>query len=74
MRGSMVLRLALIFTILSMAASIDDKCTAYNAVAEELELRLSKRKTQKPFGYETPFGFHRSTERKSSQLQILSFD
>ncbi|CAN6711989.1 unnamed protein product [Malus baccata var. baccata] len=41
MRGSMVVRLALIFTILSMAASIDDKCTACNAVAEELELGLS---------------------------------
>ncbi|CAN6579970.1 unnamed protein product [Malus baccata var. baccata] len=41
MRGSMVMRLALIFSILSMAASIDDKCTACNAVAEELELGLS---------------------------------
>ncbi|KAB2632008.1 hypothetical protein D8674_028255 [Pyrus ussuriensis x Pyrus communis] len=44
MRGSMVVRLALIFTILSMAASIDDKCTACNAVAEELELGLSNEK------------------------------
>ncbi|KAL6279169.1 protein canopy-1 [Prunus yedoensis var. nudiflora] len=42
--GSMVVRLVLIFTILSVASSIDDKCAACNAVAEELELGLSNEK------------------------------
>ncbi|ONI05460.1 hypothetical protein PRUPE_5G008700 [Prunus persica] len=42
--GSMVVRLVLIFTILSVASSIDDKCAACNAVAEELKLGLSNEK------------------------------
>lgn len=149
--GSMVVRLVLIFTILSVASSIDDKCAACNAVAvksrffslsssscfpflqfenwnsgsckkrkketlfmesnlipvsngtlqEELELGLSNvrflihklfnfaksihcisfwfkfgrfnfpGKAQKPFGYETPIGLNRSTERKGNRLQVL---
>lgn len=43
MAGSWFL-LATIFTFLAMAASIDDKCAACNAVAEELELGLANEK------------------------------
>ncbi|KAL5845482.1 hypothetical protein ACOSQ3_011537 [Xanthoceras sorbifolium] len=43
MAKSMV-RLVLLFAVFSVAASIDDKCAACNAVAVELELGLSKEK------------------------------
>ncbi|KAJ4702307.1 Protein canopy-1 [Melia azedarach] len=41
-----VMRLILILAISSVAASVDDKCGACNAVAEELEYGLSKEKTR----------------------------
>ncbi|XP_050377364.1 uncharacterized protein LOC126794646 isoform X1 [Argentina anserina] len=44
MQGSTVATVILIFTILAVASSIDDKCAACNAVAEELELGISKEK------------------------------
>ncbi|PRQ19320.1 uncharacterized protein LOC133743325 [Rosa rugosa] len=44
MEGSMLATVILIFTIFTVASSIDDKCAACNAVAEELEWGLSKEK------------------------------
>ncbi|KAL5557699.1 hypothetical protein UlMin_033910 [Ulmus minor] len=44
MARSMVLKLVLILAIFSVASSIDEKCAACNAVAEELERGLSNEK------------------------------
>ncbi|EOA37121.1 hypothetical protein CARUB_v10010364mg, partial [Capsella rubella] len=42
--GKLMLFTAVIIAIVSLGASVDDKCAACNAVAEELELQLLKEK------------------------------